>query len=164
MRGRQGGLGCDSGGETLYPPATLAPLSTSCLSASLHRHSCLVMPAVNGHTQHTSTITPDILHRRKSFRSHPWLASGWLHMVAAKQKSQSHFSLMISSWQIHVKAYVSHPELQPVTSVVQTMCHLDCLYTHTQCQHRIIHLVNDLILTQKLCACVADYQHTSLPK
>lgn len=46
-----------------------------------------VMPAVNGHTQtqtHTSTIIADILHRCKSFRFHPWLANGWLHMVAAK--------------------------------------------------------------------------------
>lgn len=36
--------------ETLYPPATLAPHSTSCLPASLHIQSCPVMPAVNGHT------------------------------------------------------------------------------------------------------------------
>lgn len=42
--------------ETLYPPATLASHSTSCLPASLHIQSCPVMPAVNGHT-HTPTPT-----------------------------------------------------------------------------------------------------------
>lgn len=99
----KGGLGCDPGGETLHPPATLAPLSASCLSASLHRQSCLVMPAVNGHThtQHTHPQLPQIFFTdvkvSDSIRGSPVEDD---HMAAAKQESQSHFSLIISSWQI----------------------------------------------------------------
>lgn len=43
---------------------------------------------------------------------------------------------MISSWQILVKVCVSHAELQPVTSLVQTVCRLGLL--HTRHQHKII--------------------------
>lgn len=89
---------------------------------------------------------------------------------------------MISSWQIQVKVCVSHSELQPVTSLVQTMCHLDCLYTDSV-NTRLFYLVGDLTLTplekcisNRSCArvarlvestvtnCGADHQNTGLPK
>lgn len=42
---------------------------------------------------------------------------------------------MRASWQLQVDLHVSHSELPPVASLVQTMCHLDCL--HPQGSHAI---------------------------
>lgn len=94
--GYQGGPGYAFWKETLYPAATLASHSTSCLPASLHLQSCPVMPAVNGH-RHThlplpgwegvsSSTSPFILCRRKSFRflSCVCVADRRLHVVTAQ--------------------------------------------------------------------------------
>lgn len=61
------------GGETLYPTATLASHSTSCLPASLHIQSC---PAVNGHT-HTHTDTHSFPVKQAGRECHPPLAQSF---------------------------------------------------------------------------------------
>lgn len=124
--------------ETLYPPATLASPSTSCLlhtvlsgdacSKWTHAHTYThtlthtdTQLPVTGGEGVSSTTSSVILHRRKSFRFLSCLADRWLHMVTAKWKLRDCvvFLYTLVQWEVTYRPNPSVLLLHPLCDVDQ---------------------------------------------